>query len=228
MTRARRRAGGAFRGAAVRAKVEGMRRVLLLVALLLPLAARAQPTFALRLAYATSLGSAAQELPISEAMGGQVPIQLDALWRFDGPVSAGVYASWGPGQVTAGACSSGTDCSASGLRLGVQGQWAFAAVGAWHLLPWAGLGAGWERASTRRAHLGAETTWTYSGPEASLQGGLDWPLGRGFMLGPFLQLAAGRYGSWSLDTSADSASGDIADKAIHGSLHFGVRGRFDL
>lgn len=205
-----------------------MRRALLLAVLLLPLSARAQPAFALRLAYASSVGDAAQSLPMTDAMGGQVPLQVDALWRFDGPVSAGLYASWGPGQLNASACGGGADCSASDLRLGVEGQWAFAPVGAWRLLPWAGLGAGWERASSRRTRVGLETTWIYSGPEASLQGGLDWPLGGGFTLGPFLQLAVGRYGSWTLDTSVDSASGDIADRAIHGSLHFGVRGRLDL
>jgi hypothetical protein len=203
------------------------RRALLLVPLLLPLAARPEPALSLRLAYAAPLGSAAPDLPLADAMLGQVPVQLDALWRF-GAASAGLYGSWGPGQVPGDTCGGGADCSASALRLGIEGEWMFAPLGAWRLSPWAGIGAGWERASTRRTRLGAETIWTYSGPEASLHAGLDWPLAAGFALGPFAELAVGRYGSWALDTSAESASGDLAEKAFHGFVHLGVRGTLDL
>lgn len=203
-----------------------MARTLLLAAALLAAgAARAQPVVGLRLAYARALGSAARELPISEVTGAQVPLQADALWRF-GAASAGVYLSFAPAQAPSGRCGDGADCSASGLRAGLQGQYALPARGG--VAPWLGIGAGHERATRRRERLGSETTFTWSGLEALVQGGVDWPLARGLSAGPFAQLAIGRYGAVDVETDAASASPAVVDRALHAFVLVGVRARLDL
>ena len=205
-----------------------MPRPLLVAALvLLPLAARARPTAAVRLAWAPVIGNVSRGIPMTDAMGAQIPVQLDGLWRI-GPASVGVYASWGLGLVSSGACGAGADCSASGVRLGVQGHWALRPIGEARIVPWGGMGLGWEWAFQTRERLGSRTSWRWSGPELALQGGAEWPLAGRFGLGPFVQLAFGRYGRVSLDTSAASASADIDTRAVHAWVQLGVRGRIDL
>lgn len=195
-------------------------------ALLAASIARAQPTVALRLAYAPALGSAAREVPMSEVTRAQVPIQVDALWRF-GAASAGVYGSWGPGQVPSSQCRDGASCSASALSLGLQAQYALRAFGP-GIVPWSGLGVGWERARHRDERLGSEAVFTWSGFEVLLQAGAELPLGHGFSVGPFAQLAIGRYGDVALDTHEASVSAAIDERAFHAFLHLGVRGKLDL
>lgn len=204
-----------------------MRRALLLAALLLPASARAGPGAALRLAYAPAIGDVADAVPMSDAMRSQVPLQLDLLWR-EGPLSAGAYASWGLGQVAGATCGSGASCSASGIRVGAEALYAFAPFGQAGIVPWAGLGLGWEWATRRRERLGSEVSWTWSGWELALQGGAEWPLAGRFAVGPFAQLAIGRYARVALDTPEESASAGIGDGATHAFLHVGVRGRIDL
>ncbi len=202
-------------------------RPLLVAALLLPMAASARPTLALRLAYAPAVGSLAGSVPISDAMRSQVPLQADALWPLRPELAAGLYASWGPGQVPSRACGAGASCSAAATRAGLQGLRTFARS-SFGATPWAGAALGWEWASQRRERLGVETTARWNGPELALQGGAQWTLGRRFGLGPFLLLGAGRYERMSLETPEASASAAIADRAVHAWVHVGVRGSVDL
>jgi hypothetical protein len=193
-------------------------------AALLPAAARAQPVLALRLAYAPALGDLARGVPISDAMGSQIPIQLDLLWRV-GSLSAGAYGSWGLGQVGPEGCLGGASCSASVLRAGAQAILALAPLGDTSITPWAGLGLGWEWATQKRERPGATTTSTWSGAELSLQGGAEWPVAGRFGIGPFVWLGFGQYARQSVDTSVESASASIDRKAVHAWVHVGVRGR---
>jgi len=205
-----------------------MRRALLLAAVLLPAVAQAGATAALRLAYAPALGDLARGVPISDAMTSQVPLQLDLLWRH-GRLSAGAYGSWGLGQVAADVCGgSGASCSASALRAGVQGLWAAEPFGDARIVPWAGLGLGWEWAFQRRERLGSRVSWTWSGAELALQGGAEWPLGNRFGIGPFLLLGFGRYEDVAVETQSSSASASIGSRAVHVWIHVGARVRFDL
>jgi hypothetical protein len=201
-------------------------RAFLLAALLLPAAALAQPTLSLRLAYAPALGSVAAHLPMSDAMRSQVPIQGDALWRL-GAVAAGVYASYGIGQVPPEVCGAGADCAASAIRAGIEG---LSTLRLWRggPTPWVGAGLGWEWATQRRERLGARTRTTWSGPEGLLQAGAEWRLGERLAVGPFALLALGRYTRVSLDTTEASASASIGDRALHAWIHVGVRGTVDL
>jgi hypothetical protein len=202
-------------------------RTVLLAALLVPASAAARPTLALRLAFAPALGEVARYVPMSEAVQAQVPLQADALWRL-GPFAAGAYASYGIGQVPSDVCGAGASCSAAAIRAGAQGLRAFSPLWREGPIPWAGAGLGWEWASQRRERLGAETETTWNGPEAVLQAGAEWALGARLAVGPFVQLAAGRYLDVSVDTGEASASARIGDRAFHGWIHVGVRGALGL
>lgn len=204
-----------------------MRRVLLLAALLAPAAARAQPAAAVRISYAPALGDVARSVPMSDAMSSHVPVQLDLSWRI-GPFSAGAYGSWGPGQVGSDGCGGGASCSASVVRAGVQGLYALQPLRGTRIVPWGGLGLGWEWASQRRERLGAKVSSTWSGAELSLQGGADWSLGDRFGLGPVVLLGFGRYARESVETDFASGSAEIGRKAVHVWIHVGVRGRVEF
>jgi hypothetical protein len=191
-----------------------------------PAQAQAQATFGLRLAWAPAVGSAADHVPMSEAVESELPIQGDALWRA-GPLAFGAYGSWAFGQVGGTACADGASCSASGVRAGAEATWTFApwSFGA---APWVGAGLGWEWATQRRERLGASTTTSWNGPELALQGGAEWRVQGPFAVGPFALVGLGSYRTVSVDTGQASASAPIANRAVHAWIHLGVRGTFDL
>ena len=193
-----------------------------LVAGLAASAARAEPSAALRLGIAPAVGSAAQDVSMTDVLPLQFPIQLDALWRV-GPFSAGLYGSWGPGR--AGGCGPGTTCSATVWRAGLEATWTFSAG---RSEPWIGLASGYEWASVDRTH-GATVTTTLRGFEpAAVQGGIEWPVGRWLALGPYALVGLGRYATVSVDTGYGSASEPVPNRAVHAWLHLGVRGRLVL
>jgi hypothetical protein len=200
-----------------------VKRTVLVLAVATALAAvapaRAEPVLALRLAFAPAVGSAAGNLPMSDAVGLQVPVQVDALWR-EGPIAAGLYGSWGPGH--AENCPPGERCSATVWRTGAEGTFAFERAG---VTPWVGLAAGWEWARASSTDGGTFTS-TFAGPELAVQGGADWRLLRWLALGPYALVGAGRYLSYGVETPAGSASASIRDRAFHGWIHLGVRGTF--
>lgn len=201
-------------------------RALVAAALLLPVGAAARPTLGLRLGWAPAVGSAASRVPMSEELRWQLPLQLDALWRF-GSLGAGAYASWGAARAGTEACADGAACSAQVLRAGAQGAWTFPpwSFGA---APWLGAGAGWEWASRRRERLGASATTRWDGPELAVQGGAEWRLGRRFAVGPFAVVALGRYAGIAVETSVESASASIGERAVHAWIQLGARGTIDF
>lgn len=208
-------------------------RALLVAALLLPTAAAAQRgvgiELGLRLGWASALGDAARDVPMSEAVASQLPIQAEVAWSAD-RFAAGVYGSWGPGQAGAQACSDGASCSAQATRAGFQAAWRLPAL-SFGAAPWLGAALGWEWASHRRERLGAETVTRWNGPEVGLQGGLDWtPLvrGRTARLGPYAQLAFGRYERMTLEVAEGTGSSAIPDRAFHAWIQLGVRAAIDL
>jgi hypothetical protein len=172
------------------------------------------------------VGSAADLVPMAEAIQWQVPLQADALWS-RGAIAAGAYGSWGAGQVGGHACTEGASCTAQAIRAGAQGLWTFPQ---WRsgAAPWVGAGLGWEWASQRRERLGAATTTRWDGPELALQGGAGWRVRGRFAVGPFVLLGLGRFASVSVETPEASASEPIPDRAVHAWIHLGVRGTIDL
>src|SRR5512146_2607477 len=97
-----------------------LRAATLLALVAVASAARAEPSVALRLGVAPALGSGATNVPMSDVVPIQFPLQLDALWR-EGPISGGLYGSWGLGR--AGLCGGGSTCSARVWRVGLQASW---------------------------------------------------------------------------------------------------------
>jgi hypothetical protein len=197
-------------------------RLPLAAAALLALAslpARAEPFLALRLGVARAFGSAAADVPASDAVPFHFPLQLDALWRYR-RAAAGLYGSWGRGTVDS--CEG--SCSATVWRAGIQAAWTFAPVRGAE--PWAGASAGYEWATARRARAGSEVDATWRGWELlAAQGGIEWRVARAVALGPFLVVGLGRYTDLSVDTGLDSASAPIRDRAVHGWVQLGVRAR---
>lgn len=174
--------------------------------------------------------STGEDLPLSGAFASQVPIQLEVSYALSGRFSVGAYASWGfdsVGRTVKTACDSvPASCSASTLRAGVEGFWSPGELRP-GLSTWLGLGIGWEWSQFARS---SALTETFSGPEiASLQAGVDKRFGRRYSLGPYVQLAAGRF--LSLEQRAPmpfgSSNVDIAAR-FHAWFGFGLRGTIHL
>ncbi len=196
-----------------------------LLALAAPVAARAEPAVAVRLAVAPAVGSVVPDVPVSDEVHLQFPIQIDAGWAF-GPLVVGAYGSWGYARV--GVC--GGSCDGSVLRTGLQAAWTFGKVielrGA---EPWVGGGTGYEWATARRASAGSTVTTTWRGFELlSVQGGLDWRVAKMVAVGPFLLVGVGRYTNMALDTGVETASAELTQKAVHAWIAVGVRARLVL
>jgi hypothetical protein len=184
--------------------------------------ARAEPVLGLRVGVAPAVGSTVDDVPVSDGIRLQIPVQLDALWAA-GPLGVGGYASWGAARV--GGCVG--SCSASVWRVGVQATWTFPPLRGAE--PWAGAGLGYEWASEERTRAGRTLTTRWRGFELpSLQGGVEWRLARAFAVGPYLLVGVGRYTNMEVDTGVDSASSEISGKAFHAWIHAGVRARLAL
>ena len=202
-----------------------MRTPLAAAATLLALAPRlgraepsSAPVIALRLGVAPALGSAAADVPASDAVRLQFPVQLDALWRV-GRAAAGAYASWGPAR--SGGCEG---LCASVTRAGLQATWTFAPWRGGE--PWAGVATGYEWARERGD---GDVTLTWRGFELlAAQGGIEWRVAPAVAVGPFLLFGVGRYTNVALDTEVESASAELARKAVHAWFHAGVRARLVL
>jgi hypothetical protein len=185
-----------------------------------PAAALDAPVLGLRLGVAQAVGSAVADVPISDTIPLQLPIQLDALTG-QGPLGFGVYGSWAPAR--AAKCGDAS-CSAWVARLGLQVTWTFAVEGKG--TPWVGLASGYEWARDHRTRGGTVTT-TWAGWEpVAVQGGIDWRVLRWLALGPYGVVGVGRYSRLTVDTGIEAASSEIPNKAIHGWIEAGVRGRF--
>ncbi len=181
-----------------------------------------EPVFALRAGWASSLGDAASNVPMSETVRAQIPLQLDLLLA-DGPFAAGAYASYGPG--IAGGCLPGARCNASSYRIGAEATWTWSGLGV-GIEPWMGAGVGYEWSRRESDRDGAELE-RYRGLELlSLQGGADLLVHRHMGFGPFVLVSIGRYAHYSLDTPVESSSREIAGKSLHAWLEIGIRGRF--
>jgi hypothetical protein len=210
-----------------------MRTPLLLLALLAAAAAappagaaeptrRLEPVVALRLGVAAALGSAVRDVPMSDVVPAQYPLQLDALGRL-GPLAFGAYGAYA--LASPGRCA-GATCSAWAARAGLQVTWTFATEGG--SAPWLGLASGYEWLGVERRQ-GGTVTAGYRGLEPlALQGGVEWRVASWLALGPYGAFSAGRYARYTLDTGLERASVAVPHPALHAWFHLGVRGRLVL
>jgi hypothetical protein len=203
-----------------------MRKLLIvLAALAIPAVSHAQGgfTLGLRLGYGMPGGDVFKDASMSDLSGGQIPFQLDAMYRINPEIAVGGYFSYGFGGVAGAAkdiCdATGEDCSTSTLRVGLQGTYTFTMVQ--KFVPWVGLGTGYEALSVTASAGGASATTDYTGWEyINLQVGGDYKVSPLFAIGPYIQYAMGQY------SNVESQS--ITEKGTHSWFNIGVRGKFDF
>lgn len=170
---------------------------------------------------------------------GVIPIWIDVGYRLDDRLLLGGYFMFGlvlPKTAPAdnplgGGCPEGFDCSATGIRFGVQAQYSFAPAAT--LNPWLGVAIGYERVGTDLEgevfSIPFEASTHYSGPDLlQLQGGLDFRAGELLSIGPFASGSAMQYTSCSLTLAGEQSRCELDEGGWHGWLVLGVRGVVEL
>ncbi|HEX9398878.1 MAG TPA: outer membrane beta-barrel protein [Anaeromyxobacter sp.] len=198
-----------------------------LIALLVPTASHAQFQVGARLGFAPAMGDAEKDAAMSDGVKSQIPLQLDGFYKVNKDLAVGLYFAYGIAQLNSDLCVDGVTCSANDIRVGVQGTYTFNEVKA-PLVPWAGIGVGYERGSFKQEFAGLSQTTTLTGYDLSLQAGGDYKVNDKFSVGPYLQISIAQYGHGETKGDLGDASGSITDKALHQWLGFGVAGKFNL
>lgn len=205
-----------------------MKKLLALAALslaVLPGLADAQWYAGARLGYSLAGGEAAKGSSMSDGLKGSIPIQVEGGYRVLPQLSVGGYFSYGPGLV--GPVCDGASCSGSVMRLGVEAAWRFQQ--AWMVVPWAGLGLGYEWASYKASDGADKLELTYRGLElVDLQAGADYRITPKLSVGPFASFAVGRYGHLKVESPLGNSDGSVPSATTHTWITLGVRGNFDL
>ncbi len=203
-----------------------MRKLLSAAALaaLLPAAAAAGPSLALRQGYESSSGSATKGTSMSEVVTADFPTQLEASWRFGPHFSAGAYYSFAIGLLSkpvSDRCSADqASCSVWTMRAGIRAEYEFAELSQ-TFVPWIGAGTGWEWVRQHVSHPGESATQVVSGWETlSVEGGMDAKVAPKLWLGGFLTYRFGEY------SRLDGYS--IVNRTFHTWVGLGVRGRWDF
>lgn len=198
---------------------------LALAALALPSPGGAQVYLGAGVGYARPTGDAYQNLALGDQVGGQIPIVLEAGWRFGPSLSVGGWfrlsPGWAGGDLADACVLADASCSASGFAFGASAAWTFLPEAGFR--PWAGLSFGWEQLEL---DLGGGDRMKLRGFEyLGVQVGGDLPLGS-FLVGPWLGAGFGRYGEATVEDASGADTQAIEDPATHVWLSIGVRGRF--
>ncbi len=174
-----------------------------------------------------SLGIASYKL--SDLVDGQVPLQVEAMYRFDPSWSLGLYFQYGFAFVSDVYCPAGTgvSCSARDVRFGAQVHYRFPSQG---FVPWVGLGFGGEWGTVTAEFMGfSGDVAEVSGFEfVNLQIGGDWLLSPAFRLGPYIQFSLAQYSTVKELGVSGTLESLPVDKSTHEWLQFGLKGTFDL
>jgi hypothetical protein len=169
-------------------------------------------SFGLRAAYAMPGGALGAGTQVSDVTFGAVPAWVEAGYRFNRNLSAGLFLQYNRGF--SANCPAQASCSTSDLRFGVEGTYSFMPSSTFS--PWAGLGAGYEMLSWSRA--GAEAS--AKGFEyANLQAGMDWNVASNYAVGPFATMTFGKFSS----QSSGGVSTSFTDSGMHSWLQFGLK-----
>jgi hypothetical protein len=196
-----------------------MRRVLIpvaMAALLAPEPSGAQVIAGARVGAAFAMGDVGDTLAMSDWTKGQIPVQLDLLYRVSPRLAVGGYFSWGFGLT--GDAFEGLDYSARITRLGVEATYSFTGR---RVVPWIGAGFGYEWNTVEDGSLEG----TFTGFEfLNLQGGGDFEVTRRLSAGPYVMLSLGQYDEAELG----DLTGPILHKKLHEWLSVGLRATFDL
>jgi len=194
--------------------------------------AGAQPVLGARLGWSIPAGEVLADGPLPDLLAGAIPLELEAGWQVVPRLTVSAWVSYGLGRPAAaisdGCDAAGLDCGARVVRLGLRGEWALRG-GAPRLLPWAGLGAGYEWTRLDDARATGKATVGWSGMElVQAQAGLDVTFGPVVRAGPFVSCGLGRYGRAWLEADGASGSTSLDARATHAWITIGLRGRFAL
>lgn len=183
---------------------------------------------ALRTGVAIPFGEADKGEKMSDITSLQVPLIVDIGAKVIPQLFLGGYFGFGfggAGGKLADDCSaSSASCISVGLRIGVEAQY--------HILPgagvnpWLGYGIGYESLALSMSNDGDDASVGSGGLEfAHFMGGADVRLNRKFGIGPFVDVALGRYSTFSTEFNGNSISRNIDDslRTTHGWVMFGAR-----
>lgn len=191
-------------------------------------------TFGARVGYSLPMGDVAKDSPLKDSVGGAIPLQLDAMYRINPNIHAGLYFSYGPAMTGEKNKDSAKDSSLSQVRYGLRGQYHLAPDAG--MDPWVGLFVGSESARQSSSKGSDTMSSSMSALQFGLQGGAAWTVAPNVRVGPMLEFGAGKYtgGSFSGGTVSGvkipSQDSDIPSdqQALHMWLTIGVGGTFSL
>lgn len=179
----------------------------------------------LRTGYALPLGDALKDIKMKDGVSGKIPLQLDIGYRVMPQLYVGAFFEYGimlqSSRIKDFCDAAKLDCSASTLRFGANVQYHFLTQGT--ILPWAGVGAGYEIFSGKTGDLKS----SYSGLEfLNVQLGGDFLATSSLRIGPVVGFSLGQFSSRKFGNE----SNDIPDegKAFHQWLTLGIRGAYGL
>ncbi|HMF41603.1 MAG TPA: autotransporter domain-containing protein [Polyangia bacterium] len=173
---------------------------------------------------------------VGNFVSGQVPLWLDAGYRFTDAFYLGGFFQYGFGTVNQdqqnGCRNANVDCGASDTRLGVMGRYRLPPI--MPAEPWLGLGIGyeWGTFSVHQSIVGSTNTdSTWSGIEiANLQAGADFRVAQKIAIGPFVSFSLGQFQSTSTTTTngntTTTTDQDLAKKSLHEWFLIGARFAF--
>lgn len=193
---------------------------------------RAGVDLAVRVGYALPFGKIDGDPGdgLGDSFTGNVPLILEAGYRFNAAFTLGLSFQYGITQVKDNSttmCGGGIDCSGSIIRLGIEGIYRLPVQAP--MIPWVGLGTGYEWMNVDVSANGNSASASAHGFEfASFQVGGDIRVAPQFALGPFVSFSLGQYGTESVSGNGTNISMDVTNTALHEWLEFGVRGVFNL
>jgi hypothetical protein len=185
---------------------------------------------ALRTGVAIPFGEIDKGEKMSDFTSVQVPLIVDVGAKVIPQLFLGGYFGFGFGGAggdLADSCSaSSASCVSVGLRIGIEAQYHILPRGS--VNPWLGYGIGYESLALSIGNDSRDTASVGSGglEFAHFMAGADVRLSRGFGIGPFVDVALGRYSTFSTDLgNGHTISSDIDDseRATHGWAMLGAR-----
>ena len=186
-----------------------------------PFAARAEPRaeIGMRTGFALPVGNLASGFAMSNLFNGFVPLGVELGMRYTPALSALITFGYSFGLTTN--CPTGVSCSGHQINLGLDLRY--------HMRPhegvdpWVGLGMGFEWLGYSQSAGGVSADATFNGFEYfHVQLGADLAGSAKVRVGPFFEFGVGEYRS----VKAGGTSAEIADKAVHEFLTFGLRVSF--
>jgi hypothetical protein len=177
--------------------------------------------------YGLPMGDVVKHEKLSDLYSAEIPIELEASYRFTHAISAGVYVGYGLGLVSSkeveGVKASDVYDSIASWRFGVQGEYEFGKVGP--ALPFAALRVGYVTESI--GLKGGETMKASGWEYLTLIGGADFEVAESFGVGPFASFSLGQYTTEEVP-GFESESIPSEERAMHQWLTIGLRGAFTL